>query len=488
MTSPAHVSSSTDRRASSERTRRLAALDHAHVWHPFTPMATWRAEEPVIIERAEGDELIDTEGRRYIDGTSSLWCNVHGHRVPEIDDAVRGQLDRVAHSTMLGLASVPSIELAKALVDRLPGADDPELPDERRLRHVFYSDAGATATELAFKMAIGAHYHRGAPDRNTIVAFSGAYHGDTVGAMSVGYSEQFHRPFASLVFRTEFCPAPDVTHAPEAADADGDWPWWQPAIREAVRERCLGAFRARLDELGDVTGAVSIEPLVPGAPGMVPHPEGFLSGVAETCRERGIPLVADEVAVGFGRTGTMFACAREGVVPDVICLAKGLSAGYLPLAATCCATPIESAFLGEPWEHRTLYHGHTYTGNPLACAAALASIERFERLDLLDRVARHERLIAERLEAALRDHPHVGDVRQRGLMTGIELVESRRPWRPFDPKRRIGHAVCMACRPHGLIVRPLGDVVILMPMPGMETSTLERLLGIITDVIRDFRF
>jgi len=473
----------------SARTSRLAAIDHAHVWHPFTPMRQWREMDPVIIDSAQGDELIDTDGRRYIDGVSSLWCNVHGHRVPEIDRAIRDQLDRVAHSTLLGLASTRSIELA----DRLVRAAR-QLNAARRARHlhdraplnkVFYSDAGATATELAIKMAVGYQHHSGRPQRRTIIGFSGAYHGDTVGAMSVGYSETFHRPFESLTFRTVFSPAPDVTNAPESREID--WPWHDESLRHAVRDRSLIQLDAILDEHAHEIAAVMIEPIVQGAAGMVTHPDGFLAGVAQRCAQRGVPLIADEVAVGFCRTGTLFACEQEGVVPDILCLAKGLSAGYLPLAATLCTDEIEQAFCGEIWEHKTLYHGHTYTGNPLGCAAALANLDLIEQRDTCANVRRHAGRIAGALEA-LRDHPNVGDVRQRGVMVGIDLVAQRPTRLAFDPKDRIGHALCAAARSRGLIIRPLGDTIILNPMPGMKDDTLERMMQIVVETIGTFEF
>jgi len=471
------------------RTARLAAIDRAHLWHPFTAMRQWRQADPIIIDSAEGDELIDTEGRRYIDGVSSLWCNVHGHRVPEIDQAIRDQLDRVAHSTLLGLASTPSIELAERLVrmaQQLNAARHArDLPDRRTLNKVFYSDAGATATELAIKMAVGYQHHTGRPERTTIIAFSGAYHGDTVGAMSVGYCEKFHRPFESLTFRTVFAPAPDVTNAPEARDID--WPWHDESLRLAVRDRCLRQFDNILDRHGDTAAAVMIEPLVQGAAGMVTHPGGFLAGVAQRCAQRGLPLIADEVAVGLCRTGTLLACEQEGVVPDILCLAKGLSGGYLPLAATLCTDEIEEAFCGQTWEHKTLYHGHTYTGNALGCAAALASLDLIAQRDTCAQVRRHADRIAAALET-LRDHPNVGDVRQRGVMVGLDLVASRRPRRPFDPLASVGDALCAAARPRGLIIRPLGDTVILNPMPGMKGDTLERMMQIVVQTIRTFDF
>lgn len=452
-------------------------------------MRQWRETEPVIIDSAQGDELIDTEGRRYIDGVSSLWCNVHGHRVPEIDQAVRDQLDRVAHSTLLGLASTGSIELADRLVRaarQLNAARRArDLPDRGPLNKVFYSDAGATATELAIKMAVGFQHHRGRPQRRTIIAFSGAYHGDTVGAMSVGYRETFHRPFASLTFRTVFSPAPDVTNAPEARDID--WPWHDKLLRRAVRDRCLAQLDEILDQHADEIAAVMIEPLVQGAAGMVTHPDGFLAGVAQRCARRGLPLIADEVAVGFCRTGTLFACEQEGVVPDILCLAKGLSAGYLPLAATLCTDEIEQAFCGETWEHKTLYHGHTYTGNPLGCAAALANLDLIEQRDTCANVRRHAERITSAL-AALRDHPNVGDVRQRGVMVGIDLVAQRPNRLAFDLKARVGHALCAAARSKGLIIRPLGDTIVLNPMPGMNDDTLERMMQIVVETIGTFDF
>jgi len=458
-------------------------------------MRQWRQIEPIIIDAAEGDELIDTRGRRYIDGVSSLWCNVHGHRVPEIDAAIRAQLDRVAHSTLLGLASTPSIELAARLVraaqrlsethSRRRKATVSPRPPRLPLTKVFYSDAGATATELAIKMAVGYQHHRGEAQRTTIIAFRGAYHGDTVGAMSVGYCETFHRPFESLTFRTVFSPTPDVTNAPEARDID--WPWHDEALRRIVRDRCLKQFDDILETHNETIAAVMIEPLVQGAAGMVTHPEGFLAGVAQRCEARGIPLIADEVAVGFCRTGTLFACEQEGVVPDILCLAKGLSGGYLPLAATLCMDAIEQAFEGEPWEHKTLYHGHTYTGNALGCAAALANLDLIEQRDTCAAVQRNAAIMAASLEQ-LRDHPHVGDVRQRGVMIGIDLVATRQPRCAFDPKRRLGHALCAAARPRGLIIRPLGDTIILNPIPAMKADTLVRMMHIVVETIRTFDF
>ncbi|TVQ30746.1 MAG: aminotransferase class III-fold pyridoxal phosphate-dependent enzyme [Phycisphaeraceae bacterium] len=504
-------------------TRRLTELDHAHLWHPFTPMRQWREREPCIIERAEGFELIDTQGRRYIDGFSSLWCNVHGHRVPEIDAAIREQLGRVAHSTMLGFASVPAIELGARLVEtaNMPaesmgpiGPMSPTGPMSEAqdnpsaslrlgppLTKVFYSDAGATAVEVALKMAAGRHYHRGERERTTFVSLFGAYHGDTFGAISVGFTETFHAPYRGLTFPTVEFPAPDVcrmggSHGSESRATGGtalravsaDWPSWDNPRREFTRDYALAALDRTLDEVGDRCAGVIIEPIMQGAAGMIEQPEGFLAGVAERVRSRGLLLIADAVAVGFGRTGTMFACEEEGVRPDILCLAKGITGGYLPLAATLCTDEIAEAFEGEPGEGRTLYHGHTYTGNPLACAAALASLDLFEKRGVLANVRRLSEIMRTRLRDALADHPNVGDVRLRGVMCGIELVQRRDPWTPFNPASLVGAAVCGAARPQGLIIRPLGDVVILMPAPGMDQDTLERMLDAAIGAIRDFDF
>ncbi len=475
-----------------DRTRHLAALDHAHVWHPFTPMKQWRESPPLIIERGEGVYLIDTEGNRYIDSVSSLWCNVHGHRVPAIDQAVREQLDKIAHTTLLGLASPPSIELAAELVKRvnLPAAANTTEAPAARLNKVFYSDAGATALEVAFKMAVGYWYHTGRPEKNKFIGISGAYHGDTVGSMSVGYSELFHRPFLSMVFPTRWAPAPDCARFPRAADIDpatAPFPSQDTAHAATVRDRCLAELESLLQLHADETAAIVIEPIMQGAAGMICQPEGYLRGVAELARRYNVLLIADEVATGFGRTGAMFACHLEGVTPDILCLAKGITGGYLPLAATITTDAIEQAFCGELTDRRTLYHGHTYTGNPLACAAALASLRLFDETDLLAHTRQSAAIIADRL-TALSDHPHVLDIRQRGIMVGIELCRDRRTAQSFDFAARTGAQICQAMRPQGLILRPLGDVLVLMPIPATPHDTLHRMLDILLNTLTTWRF
>jgi len=536
---------------SDDRTAQLAALDRAHVWHPFTPMRQWRETEPVIIERGEGVYLIDTLGNRYIDGVSSLWCNVHGHRVPRIDQAIREQLDRVAHSTLLGLASPPSIELAARLVKiagkglgtRALGRRGNQVANARAggtadlgpspyslgpsLSKVFFSDAGATALEVAFKMAVGYWFHTGQPKKHKFIGFSGAYHGDTTGSMSVGYSEVFHKPYASMVFPTLFAPAPDplrsfdggaaeMSHLIAAHVADVDemsalWPSELPLNAEVTRDWCLAELEKLLREHQNEIAAIVIEPIMQGAAGMICQPPGFLRGVATLATKYNTLLIADEVATGFGRTGKMFACEHEDVRPDIMCLGKGLTGGYLPLAATLCTDEIERAFRGELEERKTLYHGHTFCGNALACAAALASLDLFESTNLLERISRSTALVSKRLDVLRdpRDFPTVADVRQRGLMIGIELDPLRpRLSRPADdlPAPRpphvvsvppaaptptddygspLGAALCDAMKRQGLIIRPLGNTLVLMPIPAMPEATLHRMLDIVIDTLRD---
>jgi adenosylmethionine-8-amino-7-oxononanoate transaminase len=416
-------------------------------------MSLWLDSDPLVIIAADGMYLIDSDGNRYLDGVSSLWCNVHGHRVPEIDGAIRAQLDKVAHTTMLGLASEPAIMLADRLMQIVP----------RNLKKVFYSDSGATATEIAFKLAVQYWHNIGRPGKTEFVGFAEAYHGDTVGAMSVGRTESFHRPYFPLLFKVHYTPTPLVYHSDTPDDP------------QAVKQHCLDELERILREHHAKIAAIAIEPLVQGAAGMIGHPEGFLSGVRALASKYDVLLIADEVAVGFGRTGKMFACEHESVEPDLMCVAKGISGGYLPLAATFATQRIFDAFLGQPWEGKTFYHGHTYTGNPLACAAAIASLDLFEKNDLVNQVAAKAQRLTKLLNG-LRELPHVGDIRQKGFMVGIELVADKKTRRPFDPKRRLGAELCMKIRKHGVMIRPLGDVLVLMPPLAMQEQHLRKIV------------
>jgi adenosylmethionine-8-amino-7-oxononanoate aminotransferase len=429
-------------------TAALRQLDKKYLWHPFTHMQLWLDVEPLVITAADGMYLIDSDGNRYLDGVSSLWCNVHGHRVPAIDQAIRDQLAKVAHTTMLGLASEPAILLAEQLISLAPPG----------LARVFYSDSGATATEVAFKMAAQYWHNLGRGGKSEFIAFADAYHGDTIGAISVGRMEAFHRPYYPLLFPVHFAPSP--------ARAD--------SLRELERV---------LIERHDRIAAVCIEPIVQGAGGIIIQPPGFLRQVRRLATQYDVLLIADEVAVGFGRTGRMFACEHEGVSPDLMCLAKGISGGYLPLAATLATQKIFDAFLGEPWENKTFFHGHTYTGNPLACAAALASLNLMKQNDVVRGVARKAAALAEMLNQ-LASLKHVGEIRQKGFMVGVELVAEKATRRPFDPKRRIGAEVCARVRKRGVILRPLGDVIVVMPPPAMALDDLAKIVRALLDELR----
>ncbi|MBT3279800.1 MAG: adenosylmethionine--8-amino-7-oxononanoate transaminase [Phycisphaerales bacterium] len=436
-------------------------LDNQAVWHPFTPMRQWQGDSNElgrVIVDGDGFELIDAQGRRFIDGFASLWCNLHGHRVPAIDDAIRKQLEHIAHTTMLGHTSVPAIRLAEKLVEISPAGLD----------KVFYSDSGATAVEVAMKMAYQYYYNRGEGTRSRFIAIRNSYHGDTIGSVSLGGIGLFHRIFKPLLFEAHF--------------VDSPCEFYHPAGEKAM-DVSLGQMRSLLEDYRGEVCAVILEPLMQGAAGMLKHPEGYLRAVRELTHEFGVKLIVDEVATGFCSTGKMFACDHEDVSPDLLCLGKKITGGYLPIAATLATQDIFDAFCGEIDEGKTFYHGHTYTGNALGCAAAVAALELIDETNLLDALPAKVDLITTKLDA-VREHPNVGDIRQVGLMTGIELVASDA--RAFDPASRTGAAICLAARQHGIIIRPLGDVIVLMPAPAMDLATLERLLDATIQTIVDY--
>jgi adenosylmethionine-8-amino-7-oxononanoate aminotransferase len=434
------------------RHQRLAAADHRHLWHPFTQMQDWLGEDPLIIDRAEGVELIDTLGRRYLDGVSSLWCNVHGHRVPALDEAVRAQLDRVAHSTLLGLASTASIECAEELVGHVPAA----------LTRVFFSDAGATAVEIAIKMAYQHFQLRGDGERREFVSITGGYHGDTIGSVSVGGIDLFHRIFKPLLFDVQHAPQPYCYRCPLGKAL--------PTCAMACASEVEAIFAARPGRIA----ALVIEPLIQGADGMITQPPGYLRRMRELCDRHGALLICDEVATGWGRTGTTFAVEQEGVVPDLMTMAKGLTGGYLPLAATLTTEAVFQSFLGPFESKRTFFHGHTYAGNPLACAVATASMRLFREQRIIEGLGPKIEALRAAL-APLAGHPHVGEIRQRGLMVGVELVRDRATRAEYDYPLRVGHQVCLEARRHGVLLRPLGNVVVLMPPLAMTEAQLTQL-------------
>jgi len=427
-----------------------AELDRAHVWHPFTQMRDWNAGDPIVIVEGNGAVLKAGDGREYLDGNSSIWTNLHGHRRPEIDAAIRAQLDRIAHSSFLGLTNDVAPQLARQLVEAAG------LPDHK----VFFSDDGSTAMEAALKMVYQARIQRGETRRTTFLSLANGYHGDTVGAMSAGHSPTFHRAYKPLLFETREVMSPACyrcfhNRAEPVRGADAR------ATRQCQWE-CLDELTTALDAPGDTASAFVLEPRVQGAAGMTMHPHGYLEGAAAACRERGVWLILDEVMTGFGRTGTMFAFQDEDVVPDAIALAKGLTGGYLPVAATLASNEIFEAFLGDFSEMKTFFHGHSYTGNALGCAAALANLKIFETDATLEKNVGKQRLLADRL-AVFWNHPNVGDVRQEGLIAAIEIVRDFKTRAPFPFTERIGHRICEAAQKHGLLTRPIGDVLVLMP-------------------------
>ena len=431
----------------------LRTWDRTLVWHAFTQMAEY---EPLIIERAQGCVLVDIDGNEYIDGTSSLWCNIHGHRHPRIDEAIRRQLDCVAHVTLLGASNPPAIRLAKRLVDLAPEG----------LSHVFFSDDGATAVEVAVKMAFQYWQQRldPRPEKTCYLALGEAYHGDTLGSVSVGGVERFHSMFRPLLFETLRLSTPDTYRTPTGVPSEG------------LVDHYLDEARRVLAEHHRRIAALVIEPLVQAAAGMIVHPAGYLRGLRELTREYDVLLIADEVAVGFGRTGRMFACEHERVSPDLLCLAKGLTGGYLPMAATLATDEIWRAFLGRYSESKTFFHGHTYGGNPLGAAAALATLDVFEEEQTLQRMPEKIARLGEHL-ARIGQLPHVGHVRQCGLIAGIELVRDRATKEPYPWDERLGMRVCDYARTEGVLLRPLGNVIVILPPLAISLEQLDRIAG-----------
>ncbi len=445
------------------RNQQLEMDDRKYIWPPFTQMYEHVKDDPVIIESGFGCTLKDIYENEYIDGVSSLWTNIHGHRKEKLDRAIKNQLDKIAHSTMLGLSNVPAIQLAKKLVEISPEG----------LSRVFYSDSGSTSVEIAIKIAFQYQQQAsgGDPAKKKIISIINAYHGDTIGSVSVGGMELFHEIYKPLLFNTLKSESPYCYRCP----LNKTFP--------ACGLDCLNGLEYLIKAHHHETAALVMEPLVQGAAGILVHPEGYLKGVRDLCTKYNIIMIADEVAVGFGKTGKMFACEHEAVSPDIMCLAKGISGGYLPLAATLTTEKVYEGFLAKHEEYKTFFHGHTYTGNPLACAAAIASLEIFKEEKVLENLQAKIGHFTQRLES-FKDLKHVGDVRQCGVMVGIELVSDKKKKEPFFVKTRMGHQVILAARKRGLIIRPLGDVVILMPPLAISIDELDRLCDITYESIR----
>ncbi|MDZ4163493.1 MAG: adenosylmethionine--8-amino-7-oxononanoate transaminase [Smithellaceae bacterium] len=443
-------------------TSKLRELDRKHIWHPFTQMQDWRENDFLIIERGKGSYLYDTEGKKYLDGVSSLWVNVHGHRKKELDRAMKRQLGLVAHSTFLGLSNVPAIRLAEELVGIAPAG----------LNKVYYSDNGSTAVEIALKMAYQYWQHRG-KKKNTFITFTNAYHGDTIGSVSVGGIDIFHQIFQPLLFPTHRTHSPYCYRCPLGKSHPG------------CRLDCLDQLDGLLREESEEIAAVILEPEVQGAAGMITQPEGFVRRVRDICDRHQTLLIFDEVATGFGRTGKMFASEHSGVSPDLLAVAKGITGGYLPLAATLVRDEIYEAFLGKYEENKAFFHGHTYTANPLACEVARENIRLLKEDHFLDQVADRACLLAEGL-GRFQELTSVGQIRQRGLMAGIELVADKTTKEEIPSRDKAGIRVIRKARELGAILRPLGNAIVLMPPLSISRRELKKLLEIAFASIRAF--
>jgi adenosylmethionine-8-amino-7-oxononanoate aminotransferase len=443
-------------------TRQLKDWDRRYLWHPFTQMQEWEQEDPLIIERGKGSYLIDTEGKKYLDGTSSIWVNVHGHRHPVLDRAIKTQLGHIAHSTFLGLSNPPAIELARELIRIAP----------KGLTRVFYSDNGSTAVEIALKMAVQYWQQRRpeAGSKTTFLHLKLAYHGDTIGAVSVGNIERFHSRFKPLLFPTLEADPPYCYRCPLNLT--------YPSCRMA----CLDPIEQMLKHRHRELAGLILEPLMQAAAGMIPQPAGYLKRIRELCTQYGVLLIADEVATGFGRTGTMFACEHEGVTPDLMAISKGLTGGYMPLAATLTTDEIYRGFLGTYEEFKTFFHGHSFTGNPLGCAVALANLRVFRQEKTLPRLSAKIKMLTLWLKP-IAGLPHVGDIRQSGFMAGIELVQDKKTKEPYPLGAKIGHRVASIARTKGLLLRPIGNVLVLMPPLSTSLEELKKMVAILKESV-----
>ncbi|KUK64992.1 MAG: Adenosylmethionine-8-amino-7-oxononanoate aminotransferase [Desulfotomaculum sp. 46_80] len=434
----------------------LVEKDRKYVWYPFTQMKDWVSGNQIIIERGEGISLIGIDGRRYYDGVSSLWLNVHGHRRAEIDRAVSAQLGKISHSTMLGLSHRGAIELAEQLIESAPAG----------LKRVFYSDNGSTSVEVALKMAFQYWQHKGVKNKNKFLTLTNAYHGDTIGSVSVGGIDIFHQIFHPLLFKALKAPSPYCYRCVFQKEPAG------------CGFACVDATEELMSRNHEELAAMIIEPKVQGAGGIIVQPPGYLSRIKELCNKYNLLLITDEVATGFGKTGKMFACEHENISPDFLTVSKGITGGYLPLAATMVTGEIYDAFLAEHRERKTFFHGHSYTGNPLACAAALANLEIFTRDKVMEKM--QPKIVY--LSGKLNDFAkleHVGEIRQSGFMVGIELVRDKKTKESFPVEERRGVKACLAARKKGLIIRPLDDVVVFMPPLATEPEELDEMIEIL---------
>ncbi|MFO3702956.1 adenosylmethionine--8-amino-7-oxononanoate transaminase [Staphylococcus felis] len=444
------------------KTQQLTQKDHTYVWHPFTQMGVYTKDEPIIIEKGRGSYLYDTKGNKYLDGYASLWVNVHGHRNKKLNKAIHKQLNQIAHSTLLGSSNIPSIELAEKLIQITPD----------RLQKVFYSDTGSASVEIAIKMAYQ-YWKNIDPQKyahkNKFLTLKHGYHGDTIGAVSVGGIDTFHKIFKHLIFENIQLESPSLYRSHYKDEKE-------------MLAHILERIETILSEQNDEVAGFILEPLIQGATGLFVHPPGFLKAVEQLCRKYNVLLICDEVAVGFGRTGEMFACQHEDVQPDIMCLGKAITGGYLPLAATLTSQEIYNAFLSDSHGVNTFFHGHTYTGNQIVCSVALENIRLYEEDRLLPHIQKTSRTLETKL-SELKGHPNVGDVRGRGLMFGVELVQDQGSKTPLDIPTV--EAIIRLCKDYGLMIRNLENVITFVPVLSMSNKEIKKMVKIFKRALKD---
>jgi len=433
---------------------KLEKKDKKYIWHPFTQMKDWIKEDQLIIDRGKNIYIYDIKGKKYIDGISSLWVTAHGHRKKELDQALYKQIKKIAHSTLLGLGSTPSIELAEKLVKITP----------KGLNKVFYSDNGSTAVETALKIAFQYCQQINKRKKSKFLTLVNAYHGDTVGSVSVGGMDLYHKIYKPMLFKSYKAPSPYCFRCPLKKH------------KETCKMECVKTVEKIMKKHNKEIAAMIVEPMVQAAAGMIIMPKGYLKAIRRLCTKYKILMICDEVATGFGRTGKMFACEIEKVNPDIMCVAKTITGGYLPIAATLTTNKIFNAFLGKYEENKTFFHGHTYTGNPLGCAVALANLKIYKKEQTIKKIQPRIKLLKKRLKSFY-GLPNVGDIRQIGFMVAIELIG-------YKQKDRIGHKVILKARKKGAILRPLGNMIILLPPFSISKKELNRLLDITYDSIK----
>ncbi|MHB1680801.1 MAG: adenosylmethionine--8-amino-7-oxononanoate transaminase [bacterium] len=441
----------------------IEKIDKEFVWHPFTQMLDWEKENNIVIEKGEGIYLYDIHGNKYIDGVSSLWVNIHGHNNKELNNAIKEQIDKISHSTLLGLANVPSSVLAEKLIEIAPGS----------LKKVFYSDSGSTSVEIAIKVAFQYFRQKGSKYKNKkkFIAATSAYHGDTIGSVSIGGMELFHSIYKPLLFDTLRITYPYCYRCPFNLKYPN------------CELYCAKEAEKIIIYYADQAAAVVIEPMIQGASGMITMPAGYMKKIEKVCRDNEVLLIVDEVATGFGRTGKMFACEHEDINPDAMCIAKGITGGYLPMAATLFSQEIYEGFLANFEDNKTFFHGHTYTGNQLAAAAAVKSLELFKKNNIINAIAPKIEYFSKLLKE-FNELDNVGEVRTIGLMAGIELVSDKNTKEPYPQKDNIGHKVILKAREKGVIIRPLGDVIVVLPPLIIEKNEIDELLTVVYDSIK----